>query len=108
MVSDGPVDAGASVVSPVVVGETLAGERVDRALALLTGWSRREVRLLTDRGEVTVDGRVVARSARLEPGSTLAWSGAPVAPELPHADASVPVPVVYEDADIVVVDKPAG
>jgi 23S rRNA pseudouridine1911/1915/1917 synthase len=96
------------VVSPVVVPDTLAGERVDRALALLTGWSRSEVRALVDREAVTVDGRVVARSARLEAGSTLAWSGAPVPATLPQADPSVPVTVVYEDTDVVVVDKAAG
>jgi 23S rRNA pseudouridine1911/1915/1917 synthase len=96
------------VVSPVLVPETLAGERVDRALALLTGWSRSEVRALVDREEVTVDGRVVARSARLEAGSSLAWSGAPVPAALPLADPNVVFGVVHEDADIVMVDKPAG
>jgi 23S rRNA pseudouridine1911/1915/1917 synthase len=100
--------SGEGVASPVVVPDTLAGERVDRALALLTGWSRREVRTLIDDGTVTVDGRVAARSARLEAGATLAWTGAPEADELPGPDASVPVVVVYEDDDIVVVDKPVG
>jgi 23S rRNA pseudouridine1911/1915/1917 synthase len=96
------------VASPVVVPETLAGERVDRALALLTGWSRSEVRTLVDAGSVTVDGRAVARSARLEAGATLAWTDAPAPATLPQPDADVRVPVVYEDDDIVVVDKPAG
>jgi 23S rRNA pseudouridine1911/1915/1917 synthase len=96
------------VESPVVVPETLAGERVDRALALLTGWSRSEVRVLMERDAVTVDGDVVARSARLEAGSTLAWSGAPEPALAPEADPEVPVVVVLEDDDIVVVDKPAG
>jgi 23S rRNA pseudouridine1911/1915/1917 synthase len=94
--------------SPVVVPETLAGERVDRALALLTGWSRSEVRALVDDGAVTVDGRRVARSARLDAGATLAWTGAPAAPEPPQPDPEVPVSVVYEDDDVVVVDKQAG
>jgi 23S rRNA pseudouridine1911/1915/1917 synthase len=96
------------VTSPVTVPETLAGERVDRAVALLTGWSRSEVRALVERGAVTVDGRAVARSARLEAGATLAWSDAPTPAALPQADQGVPVPVVYEDDDVVVVDKPAG
>jgi len=96
------------VASPVVVPETLAGERVDRALALLTGWSRSEVRELVEREAVTVDGRVVARSARLEGGSELAWTGAPPPAVLPQADPTVPITVVYEDDDVVVVDKAAG
>src|SRR4029079_6882106 len=99
---------GGEVASPVVVPEALAGERVDRALALLTGWSRSEVRALVDRDAVTVDGRVVARSARLEAGSTLAWTGAPLPAALPLADPTVELTVVHEDADVVVVDKAAG
>src|SRR6478736_1335521 len=83
-----------------VVPETLAGERVDRALALLTGWSRSEVRALVDRDAVTVDGRVVARSARLVAGSELAWTGAPPPAVLPQADPTVPITVVYEDDDV--------
>jgi 23S rRNA pseudouridine1911/1915/1917 synthase len=101
-------DPAPGVVSPVVVPETLAGERVDRALALLTGWSRREVRALVDREAVTVDGRVVARSARLEAGSELAWTGAPPPAALPQPDPTVPLTVVYEDDAVVVVDKAAG
>ncbi len=100
--------AGGDVVPPVVIPETLAGERVDRALALLTGWSRSEVRALVDQQAVTVDGRVVARSVRLEAGNTLAWTGAPEVAALPGPDPAVVFAVVYEDDDIVVIDKPAG
>jgi 23S rRNA pseudouridine1911/1915/1917 synthase len=99
---------GEAVESPVVVPETLAGERVDRALALLTGWSRSEVRALVDQEAVTVDGAVVARSARLEAGVTLAWTGAPEPAHAPEADPDVTFGVLLEDDDIVVIDKPAG
>jgi 23S rRNA pseudouridine1911/1915/1917 synthase len=99
---------GGDVASPVVVPEALAGERVDRALALLTGWSRSAVRTLIDDGAVTVDGRPVPRRARLDAGAILAWSDAPPRPELPGPDPSVDVRVAYEDDDVVVVDKPAG
>jgi 23S rRNA pseudouridine1911/1915/1917 synthase len=99
---------GGGVESPVVVPETLAGERVDRALALLTGWSRSAVRALIERGAVTVDGRVVARSARLDAGASLAWTDAPAGREPPGADPAVVFEILYEDEDVVVVDKPAG
>ena len=62
------------MAEPVLVPETLAGERVDRAVALLTGWSRSAVREMVERGDVLVDGVPVARSARLQPGSTLVWT----------------------------------
>ena len=67
----------------VTVPETLAGERVDRAVALLTGWSRRQVRDLVDDGAVLVDGRVVTRSTKLEPGQYLRWTAVPSAPGRP-------------------------
>ena len=43
---------------PVVfeIPEALAGERVDRAVAMLTGWSRAEVQALAERGGITVGG----------------------------------------------------
>lgn len=94
--------------APVVVPESLAGERVDRAVALLTGWSRSAVRTLVEAGSVLVDGRVAGRSERLEAGSRLEWTAEPAVEPGPHAEPDVPVTVVYEDADLVVVDKAAG
>ena len=48
------------------VPEALAGERVDRAVALLTGWTRSEVQALVEAGAVLVDGSAVAKSRRLD------------------------------------------
>ena len=91
-----------------VVPASLAGERVDRAVALHTGWSRSEVQGLVDRALVTVDDRVVAKSRRLEAGESVAILGAPdVSTHELHAE-DVPIDVVYDDADVVVIAKPAG
>ena len=92
----------------VVVPESLAGERVDRAVALLTGWSRAAVRTLVEAGQVLVDGQIVSGSARLEAGNNLEWRGEPEREPLPSADPDVVFTVVHEDADVIVVDKPAG
>ena len=43
----------------------LDGERVDRAVALLTGWSRGDVQSLLEAGTILVDGRAVGKSHRL-------------------------------------------
>ena len=43
----------------LAVPEALAGERLDRAVALLTGWTRREVQDLVEAGAVLVDGERV-------------------------------------------------
>ena len=99
-----PNEAGRTVVIP----ETLSGERVDRAIALLTGWSRAGVREMVERGDVLVDGRPVARSARLDAGATLEWRGEPPVTPPPGPESDIEFEVVYEDDDILVVDKPAG
>ena len=49
-------------MSELAVPTTLAGERLDRALALLTGWSRAEVARLIDDGAVLVGGQPVVKS----------------------------------------------
>ena len=51
--------------------EALAGERLDRAVALLTGWTRREVQDLVEAGSVLVDGARVTKSRKLEAGSVI-------------------------------------
>jgi 23S rRNA pseudouridine1911/1915/1917 synthase len=92
---------------PFVVPEALAGQRVDRAVALVTGWSRAEVQAVADRGEITVDGRAVAKSRKLTAGETVEVHGRPAGTEPPGPEP-VPIDVVHEDPDIVVVVKPAG
>ena len=55
-----------------VVPEALAGERVDRVVAMVTGLSRNEVADLVDAGAVRVGGAVVTtRSARVRAGDEL-------------------------------------
>lgn len=92
------------------VGPALDGERVDRAVALLTGLTRTEVAALVDAGHVRVDGRVVsARGRRVRDGQHLEVDVPERAPARPLApDPSVAFTVVYEDRDLLVVDKPAG
>jgi 23S rRNA pseudouridine1911/1915/1917 synthase len=89
------------------VPATLAGERVDRAVALVTGWSRAEVQALVERRAVLVGGRPVAKSHRLEEGDVVEVVEVP-ALAAPPVGEDVPLAVVHEDADVVVVDKPAG
>jgi 23S rRNA pseudouridine1911/1915/1917 synthase len=98
----------ATVAEQLAVPEALAGERLDRAVALLTGWTRREVQELIEAGAVLLDGEPVPKSRRLEAGSVVELRAEPEVEGLPVADASVEVVVRHEDADVVVVAKPAG
>jgi 23S rRNA pseudouridine1911/1915/1917 synthase len=99
--------SGADAPEPLAVPATLAGERVDRAVALLTGWSRAEVQDLVEREQVLVDGRAVAKSRRLVEGEVVEVLSEPPPVGLPQPEA-IPLVVVHEDADVVVIDKPAG
>jgi 23S rRNA pseudouridine1911/1915/1917 synthase len=91
------------------VPDGLAGERLDVALTRLLGLSRsRAVDLIAD-GAVLIDGRPSVKSDRLLAGSLLSVDlREPAAePALPPE----PVPgmrVVFDDDDVVVVDKPVG
>ncbi len=92
----------------LVVPDALAGERLDRAVALLTGWTRREVQDLVQAGSVLVDGERVPKSRKLEAGSVVEVLAEPEVAGRPEADPSIDVVVRYEDDDLVVVAKPAG
>jgi len=96
-------------VFETVIPVTLEGERVDRAVALLTGLPRSAVAELVNAGRVAVDGqRVDVRSRTLGIGQTLRVEIAAPVEEGPRADASVSFGVVHEDDQLIVVDKPAG
>jgi 23S rRNA pseudouridine1911/1915/1917 synthase len=96
-------------VFETVVPATLGGERVDRAVALLTGLPRSAVSELVSDGRVAVDGRRVdVRSRTLVIGQTLRVDIAAAVDDGPRADAGVAFTVVYEDRHLIVVDKPAG
>ena len=87
---------------------SLDGERVDRAVALLTGWQRSQVQALLERHDVLVDGQPVAKSHRLRTGSVVELLSEPAVEVAPQPDPAVPVTVRYVDDDVVVVAKPAG
>ena len=99
--------ADGDVVETVVVPEELGGERVDRAVALLTGWSRADVQTLLESGEILVAGAPAAKSRRLEAGDLIEILSVP-APAAPPGPEPVDVVVRYVDDDVIVVAKPAG
>jgi 23S rRNA pseudouridine1911/1915/1917 synthase len=87
----------------------LAGERIDRVVAMLADVPRAEAAVLVASGRVRLDGRVVAgKSRRVAEGEVLAVEVPERAPVAPAADPSVEVPVVFADDHVIVVDKPAG
>lgn len=86
-----------------------AGQRLDRFLAAqLDGVSRSRVQLLLDQHSVTVDGRTEKASWKLRGGERIEISGDPHPAPLKAVPEAIPLDVVYEDADMAVINKPAG
>jgi len=89
------------------VHDALEGERVDRAIALLTGWSRADIGRLVERETVLVEGAVVPKSRRLRSGEHVEVTSEPESPG-PPAPEPMALDIRVEDEDVLVVVKPAG
>ncbi|MCC6315806.1 MAG: RluA family pseudouridine synthase [Thermomicrobiales bacterium] len=84
------------------------GERLDRFVAdALPELSRSYVQQLIERGAVAVDGMRRKPKFKMTPGQVVTVTVPPVEPEeiVPEA---IPLCIVYEDRDVLVIDKPAG
>lgn len=86
------------------VGEEEVGERVDRFLARRLGISRAFAQHLLRSGSVSVDGKRADPARRLRPGEEVEvrWAGPGLLP------TPFPLPILYEDEALVVVNKPRG
>lgn len=90
------------------VAEPDAGARLDSYLAVhIADWSRARIQRLIEDGDVLVNSKTVKSSLRLRSGDVIevdlvSRSLAPFTPE------PIPIEVVFEDDDLVVVNKPAG
>ncbi|MEO6990849.1 MAG: RluA family pseudouridine synthase [Candidatus Baltobacteraceae bacterium] len=90
-----------------VVGETEAGLRTDVVVARAANASRSLVTEAIRRGQVTRNGEPVKGAAAVEPGDLLAYTIEERAPLVARAETHA-LAIVYEDDDVLVVDKPAG
>lgn len=92
------------------IPESLAGERLDRIVALLADVSRADATTVIANGGVMVDGEVaVTGKIRLRAGQEVEIdpSSLPVE-EMPGPDASIPLNVVFADEHVIVIDKAPG
>lgn len=91
------------------VPEGLAGLRADVGLAKLLGLSRAKAGEILAQGGATMGETVLKKSDALQSGATLEVT-VPIHPEgyVPEVTPVAGLQVLYEDADVVVVDKPAG
>ena len=95
-------------VRTLAVPPGMAPTRVDRFVADRTGLSRSHVQKLITDGRLTSGSRTLKANALVEAGTELRLDvPEPIAAE-PVAQPEIDVRVVYEDSDLLIVDKPAG
>lgn len=86
---------------------TAEGVRADRFVADASGLSRAHVQRLIAQGRLTAEGRPLKANAPLRSGILLVLDVPPV-PDTTPLGERIPLRVVYEDRDLLIVDKPAG
>ena len=96
---------GATIIEGVI---TDGGQRLDKALAEASGLSRERVKTLLGEGRVTLDGQPVAQASLKSAVGTAFAMAVPATVASEAAAQDIPLAVVFEDADLIVVDKPAG
>ena len=93
------------------VPDGLDNERVDAGLSRLLGISRTKAAELAVAGDVLLDGKSVGKSDRLVAGAWLEVTLADAVQSTFDPETAEPVPgltIVYDDEDVVIVDKPVG
>ncbi|HYD65823.1 RluA family pseudouridine synthase [Azospirillum sp.] len=93
----------------VAVPPEAAGDRLDKVLAAaVPDLSRSRAQALLEQGHVRSDGRTITdASQRVKPGQTFEVLVPAAEPAVPEAQ-EIPLTVVHEDADVLVLDKPPG
>ena len=85
-----------------------SGERIDALLARsLPSLSRSQVQKLLEQGMVTLNGRALKKNFRCSAGETYEVL-LPEPDDLPLIPQNIPLDVVYEDGDLIVINKPRG
>jgi len=87
----------------------MAGLRLDQALArLLPGESRSRLSRLIQEGHVRVDGETATGRLKLKSGESVEVALMPREVDNAFLPEAIALPVLHEDDDILVIDKPAG
>ena len=94
----------------LTAGDDAAGQRLDQWLAgeTVSGLSRSRIKQLIEQGNVRLNGEPVTEPKRkLKPGDNVEIVLPEPEPAEPLAE-DIPLAVLYEDDDVIVIDKPAG
>ena len=91
----------------ITVPNESKGERIDAYVSNAEGITRSAAARLCENGMVMVGGKPVAKNYKLRGGEIIEISYPPVEPDdaIPE---NIPLDIVYEDDDIIVINKPSG
>lgn len=88
-------------------GAELDGKRIDSAVSTLAGITRSAAQKLVAQGLVTVSGVTCSKSLRIKCGDTIHVT-LPEPEPLEAVAQDIPLDVVYEDDDVIIINKPRG
>jgi len=99
----------APIVHTAKIGAAQAGQRLDRALtAFVNELSRSRLKTLVLAGHVAISGRTIRDPGHcVNAGDEVAVVVPAATPPVPRPE-NIPLAIIYEDADIIVIDKPRG
>jgi 23S rRNA pseudouridine1911/1915/1917 synthase len=96
------------VSTSFAVADESAGARLDVFLtSVLGGYSRSHIQRLIKDGHVQVDGKPAKANQAMKSGQTVGVELPEPTDPAPQPEA-LPLPIIYQDKDLIVVDKPAG
>lgn len=90
-----------------MIPDGLIGQRIDVALTRLAGVSRHTAARLIDNEAVLVNGNCPRKSLRVDTGMTIEVD-LPDSPSLEPKETPADFDIIYEDDDLIVINKPAG
>ena len=92
----------------IIIDEKYIGQRIDKVLSKeMTDYSRTQIQLLIQNGHVKVNNQIIKASYKLESNDVIDIH----IPEPENTDIlpeDIPLNIVYEDSDVIVVNKPTG
>lgn len=90
-----------------IIGGQAEGQRVDKYVTTQGEWSRNQVRTWIDDGLLSVNDKAVKANHRLTTGERV-FLMVPLPEEMTIKAEAIPLDVVFEDGDVIVVNKPRG
>ncbi len=91
----------------LVADAAAAGLRLDRYLSRVTGLPRSQIQRLIEAARVLVEGRLLKSSAVVRSGQRISITVPPLLPSVLTPEP-IPLDILYEDKDLLVLNKPAG